>query len=289
MMDTNQALEWIGSAETAPYVRALFAANFPGRSAAFLDKAIAQTEDLFRGRYPGYQASDSAYHDLSHTLAASVATARLMDGHIKSKEPPVLEARDFELAIAGILLHDSGFIKQVGDTEGTGAKYTLTHVDLSAEFAGKFLPALGVTADEIRVVQLAIHCTGVNVNVSKLDFQNERERFIGCALGTGDILGQMADPDYPRRLPALYREYSEAVAFSGLRKGGIASYTDAVDLMRKSRHFYDDYVKRMLNTQWASVHKALTHHFTGGKNLYLEAVEANLKRIDELTALGVSL
>ena len=105
--------------------------------------------------------------------------------------------------------------------------------------------------------------------------------------GAGDI--QMADPDYPRRLPALFREYSEAVAFSGLRNGGIASYTDAVDLMRKSRHFYNDYVKRMLNTQWASVHKALTHHFPGGKNLYLEAVEANLKRIDELPALGVSI
>ncbi len=282
-------LEWIGPAGTAPYVRALFEADFPGRDTAFLNEVFAQTEALFVGRYPGYQASDSAYHDFSHTLAATVATARLLDGHIKSKGAPALTARDFELAIAGILLHDSGFIKQTGDNEGTGAKYTLTHVELSADFAARFLPPLGVSADEVRVVQLAIRCTGLNVNASKLEFQNERERFIGCALGTGDILGQMAEPDYLRRLPGLYREYQEAAAFSGLREGGIASYTSAEDLMRKSRRFYNDYVKRMLDTQWTGVHKALQHHFPAGRNLYIDAIEANLKRIDELASLGASI
>jgi hypothetical protein len=289
MTEADHVLEWIGPDGTWPFVRAVLAAHFPDRSAAFLAEAFAQTETLFTGGYPKYQESDSAYHDLAHTLAATLATARLLDGHIKSKSPPTLGARDFELTIAGILLHDSGLIKQAGDNEGTGAKYTLTHVDRSADFAAMFLPPLGVSVDEIRVVQLAIRCTGVNADVSKLAFHDTRERFIGCALGTGDMLGQMAAPDYPRRLPALYREYAEAAAFSGLRKGGIASYTSPADLMRRSRQFYNDYVKRMLDTQWASVHKALEYHFPEGRNLYLGAIEANLKRIEELVSLEASI
>lgn len=275
---------WIGPRETPGFVRALFLAHFPARPAVFLDGMFAQTEALFAGRYPGWQASDSAYHDLTHTLEATVAVARLLDGQIKGRRSPAPGARQFELAVAGILLHDSGFIKQQGDTPGTGAKYTLTHVARSAEFAGKFLPPLGLSADEVRVVQLAIRCTGVNVDVGQLDFHDERERFIGCALGTGDILGQMAAPDYPQRLPALYREYVEGAAYAGLREGGIADYTSAADLLRKTRPFYEGYVKRMLDTQWSGAHQALEHHFPGGRDLYFDAIEANLNRIDELIA-----
>lgn len=273
-------LDWVAADETPQYLRRLFSAHFPQRSTAALDAFLAQTAALFAGRYPGYQASDSAYHDFNHTLAATVATARLLDGHIKSQQAPTLSARDFELAIAGILLHDSGFIKEVGDTEGTGAKYTLTHVARSAAFAAEFLPPLGLSDDEIRIVQLAIQCTGLNVEVSKLRFRDDRERFIGCALGTGDILGQMADPDYPQRLPALYEEYQEATAFSGEQHGHIAGYKSADDLMRQTRRFYEEYACRMLATQWAGVQDALKHHFTDGKNHYIDAIETNLTRID---------
>jgi hypothetical protein len=196
-----------------------------------------------------------------------------VDGHIKSGKPPTLTARDFELAVAAILLHDCGYIKQIGDNEGTGAKYTLTHVNRSDEFAAKFLPPLGVSADEVRLVQLAINCTGLQVDTSKLEFQDARERFLGCALGTGDMLGQMAGDDYPERLPDLYREFVEA---------GIESYRSASDLMRQTRGFYDGRVQQLLNKEWGRVHEVLPQHFGNGRNLYLEAVDRNLKRIDQL-------
>ena len=282
MSSRQDALDWIPAHRTIPYVSSLHATHFPDRSPAVLDALFDQAAALFAGRYPGYQASDSPYHDLSHTLAATVATARLLDGHIKSQRPPILGTRDFELTVAGILLHDSGFIKEIGDDQGTGAKYTITHVARSAAFAAKFLPPLGASPDEIRLVQLAIHCTGLNVDVSKLNFRDERERFIGCALGTGDILGQMADPHYPQRLPALYIEYREATAFSELREEGIAGYKSADDLMRRTRQFYEGYVRRMLETQWAAVYKALEFHFTNGRNQYIEAIEGNLACIEEI-------
>lgn len=266
--------------ETPHFVQAIFVAHFPKCGVGFLQGLCERIQELFAGKYPDYQACDTAFHDLAHTFHATVATVRLLDGHLKSGRPPKLGPRDFELTVAGILLHDTGFIKRVGDNDGTGAKYTLTHVDRSAEFAASFLPPLGVEPDEVRVVQLAIHCTGVNVDVSRLAFRDERERFIGCALGTGDIIGQMAAPDYPSRLPALYSEYVEAAKYSKLRDGGIASYKSAEDLMSRSRDFYESHVKRMLEAQWNGVHRALTHHFADRKNHYFTAIDHNLGQID---------
>ncbi len=268
--------------ETLEFARTTLTTHFPGRNVDFLAAVFQRVESLFAGDYPGYQGCDTEFHDLAHTREATVALVRILDGHIKGGAKPTLNARDFELGVTAILLHDSGYFKQTGDHEGTGAKYTLTHVTRSAEFAANFLPPLDVSADEVRLVQLAIQCTGVNVDMTKLQFRNERERFLGCALGTGDILGQMAAPDYPERLPALYREYVEAAAFSKIREGGIAGYKSAEDLMRRTRGYYQNYVRRMLDTQWGGLHRVLTHHFADGKNHYFDAIENNLDRIDRM-------
>jgi hypothetical protein len=183
-----------------------------------------------------------------------------------------------------MLLHDSGYLKETGDNQGTGAKFTPIHVDRSAVFAARCLPAFGVTPDEVRMVQNAIHSTGVDVKMTRLAFRNERERFLGCALGTADILGQMAAPDYPERLPALYREFAEAAADPKFGNAGIAGYRSADDLIRWTRRFYNGYVRRMLDEEWGGVHRAYAHHFPNGTNQYFAAIESNLDRIDKILA-----
>ena len=45
----------------------------------------------------------------------------------------------FEFGMLAILMHDTGYLKKRGDNEGTGAKYTLTHVDRSIQFAGELM------------------------------------------------------------------------------------------------------------------------------------------------------
>ena len=269
----RSTLDFRDPQETLRFVCGLFDECFPGSDPEFLTTVFKNVCELFAGRYPGYQACDTSFHDLAHTCQATVATLRILDGQIKSGRPPVVTARDFELAVAAILLHDAGYIKQIGDAEGTGAKYTLTHVKRSADFAAKFLPPFGVTADEIRVVQLAIQCTGVQVDMSRLGFRNEQERFLGCALGTGDILGQMSAADYPEQLPALYREFTEA---------GITAYDSPADLMRRTRKFYTEDVRKLLDGEWKQVHRVLLDHFGNGRNSYLDAIERNLDRIDQL-------
>jgi len=262
------------------FVKNTFTSHFFGKSTIFLDKIFARIQDLFEGRYPGYQRSDTAYHGFTHTCEATVAVVRILDGHIRSGKPPAVSSRDFELIIAAILLHDTGFIKQVGDSEGTGAKYTLTHVERSQEVAANFLPGFGFTVDEITFIQLLIDCTGVKVDVDNLPFYNDQERFLGRVLGTGDILGQMAAPDYPERLSRLYEEFTEAAAYSKDNGSWIVNYRNAKDLMRKTRNFYEVYVKQLLETQWGGVHEALLYHFSDGRNHYLQSIEANLDHIE---------
>jgi hypothetical protein len=192
--------------------------------------------------------------------------------------------RDVELAIAAVMLHDSGYIKEEGDREGTGAKYTLTHIDRSVEYAGRILRALGLNADELRVVSTAIRCTGVNVRMAHLTFRSPTERYIGCVVGTADILSQMSAPDYPERLPALYQEYREAAAHERLRGAGIDNYRDVEDLMRRTRGFYQEQVQRLLTKEWGKVYEEYQYHFGTNVNPYIAAIETNLQRIDEQLA-----
>ena len=254
--------------------------HFPAHGTSFLDAIFDKVEELFTGHYPGYQACDLYFHDLSHTCIATEAVIRLLDGHIKGDKLPALRARDLDLAIAASLLHDSGYIKEIEDKIGTGAKYTLVHPTRSAEFAAKFLPQFGLSPNEIRVVQIAIYGTGVNVDMSKLQIRDDREKYLACVIGTGDILGQMAAFDYPDRLPALFAEYKEAISSAETDISILNVFESPDDLMSKTRWFYEGYVRRMLETQWGSVYRDLEYHFQGGINKYISAIEANVKRIE---------
>lgn len=277
-----KSIQTVSAAECLELIVGVFQAHFPGRDTGFLRTAFREVQRLFEGHYPGYQACDIAYHDFAHTYVASAAVARILDGHLKSGESPSLAPRDFELAIAGILLHDTGYIKKTGDCGGTGAKYTLTHAGRSVEFAQVLLTQLAATPDEVWTVQSAIRYAGLDDD-TEVPAIAARGRFIGCVVGAGDILGQMAAPDYPERLPSLYNEFREAATAAGLAGTGIGSYQSATDLMGQTRAFYQTYVQRMLTTRWGRVHEALRYHFADGRNQYLDAIAQNLDRIDQLT------
>ncbi len=282
-MSENQndtpAIRCYGAEEALSIIQDIFEHHFPDGDMQRLRAVFSDIRRLFAGEFPGYQACDTPFHDLNHTCQAAVATARIVDGHLRAHRDPQLTQHDFERAICGILLHDIGFLKEDGDHEGTGAKHTHNHVQRSAEFAAQFLPRFDFDTDEIRVIQNAIYCTDLDVKTSRIAFHTDQERFIGNALGAGDILGQMAAPDYPDRLPDLYREFSEAgPAIAGPQR----LYQSAADLMQRTRAFYRDCVQQILHEQWNDVHLAMAHHFSDGQDHYAAAIAANLTRIDQL-------
>jgi CBS domain-containing protein len=252
---------------------------FPAADPTPVRRMFRIARDCFEGRYPGYQAVDAQYHDLEHTLQGTLCLARLLHGRQRAGAVPAVTAHLFELGLLAILTHDTGYLKEVGDVEGTGAKYTLTHVTRSAEFARKLMLREGYDAAATEVVGQMIRCTGVNAGLSEIPFASTAERIVGYALGTADLLGQMAARDYVDKLPVLYEEFAEANRFESRTAGIVTSFGTATELMRKTPIFWTTYVCPKLADEFGGLVHFLNDPYPDGRNPYLDAIEANLDRL----------
>jgi hypothetical protein len=205
---------------------------------------------------------------------------RLMRRRHHQPTEPRLTPRMMELGLLAMLTHDTGYLKKRDDTEGTGAKYTLIHVDRSIEFAGELMRARGFAAEEIVAVQNMVRCTGVNVKLEGVQFQSPLERTVGFALGTADLLGQMAAPDYVDKLPTLYAEFAEAARSStdGRMKAG-GFFSSAEDLMHKTPLFWENYVWRKINHDFLGLYRFLNDPYPDGPNEYIDRIQANMARL----------
>lgn len=269
-------------------VKEAWLAMFPDRDPALIHRAFGWAAACFRGMYQDYQAVDAPYHDFEHTLQGTLCLARLLHGRHRTGVEPVLTPKFFELGLLAILLHDTGYLKRRDDTEGTGAKYTVTHVDRSAVFAGTFLAEKGFAPEEVRAVQHMIHCTGLNVVLDAISFQCETERVVGYALGTADLLGQMAAPDYVDKLPALYAEFAEAIRFSRCTNHFVARYSSAADLMKKTPGFWDQAIQIKLARDFGGLYRFLNDPYPNGSNDYLDRIEANMERLRRRMAVSAT-
>ena len=265
-------------------VETIFSSLFPEADSGFIAEAFDWTQRWFTGKYSGYQAIDARYHDLEHTLQGTLCLARIFRGRHFAGVRPILTPMAFELGLFAILMHDTGYLKRVEDTEGTGAKYTATHVRRSAEFARQFLAEKGFNAADTHSVQNMIRCTGVNVDLSAIPFTSDLDRMVGFALGTADLLGQMAAADYVEKLPVLYLEFAEAAKFSGADSPRAISFSTAEDLMRNTPGFWQRYVLTKIEKDFGGLHRFLADPYPDGPNFYLDAIEANISKLRKLTA-----
>jgi hypothetical protein len=264
-------------------VQAAYHAMFPGGDSAFVPTAFVWLNQAFSGTYADFQPIDAHYHDLEHTLQGALCMARLLQGRQRASARPLLTQRMFELGLLAMMFHDTGYLKRKDDREGTGAKYTLTHVARSVSFAEEFLSPKGVPLAEIRSVQNMIRCTGVYVDLDRIPFQSELERIIGYALGTADLLGQMSADDYIDKLPTLYAEFEESARFYEGKMAGLMTFASAADLIRRTPDFWETYVLPKLNKDFWGLHRFLNHPYPEGPNFYFQKIEANLARLRQQT------
>jgi len=277
------AVDFENTSAVAAFVRAKFEAIYPEASDAWLQQLFNDIDALFTGRHPAYAKNDLRYHNLRHTLMAVVCMAVLLEGRHLARDGVPLKARDFELGIAGVLLHDSGYLKLKSDTGGTGAKYTFCHILRSCAFAASFLPELGATDVEVESVLSAINCTGPNSEISRLRFRDPVSRVVGCALATADYLGQLSDPQYPQKLGDLFREFRESDDFTHVPLERRV-FRSENDLICRTPGFWSNFVKPKLESDFQAVYRYLARPFPSGRNEYLAAVDANLATIDRLIA-----
>lgn len=271
----------------AAQVRADYLAMFPGSDRKMVPRIFSWAIDCFTGRDPDYLPIDARYHDLEHTLQGTLCFSTLIRGRSAAGATPLVDKATFELGLLAILLHDTGYLKRRDDTCGTGAKYTPTHVHRSCDFSERMLLNKGYSPSQILSVKNMIRCTGMGANVNSIPFTSDAERVCGYALGTADLLGQMAAADYVDKLPILFDEFVEAGKHSGL--SGAAGFANADDLLKKTPGFWDKYVLPKIEKDFLGLYRHLADGPLapgGGENPYLIRIEANMERIRRMLAVA---
>ncbi|MFC1956418.1 hypothetical protein ACFLWZ_07910 [Chloroflexota bacterium] len=269
-MDVTGSIDTKDPTDTNKEVRRIYGNLFGAVLFNKVDFTLEAIVQLFDGKYPGYQKCDLAYHNLEHTLQVYLATARIFGGLLRGNGAAISK-ESMIIGLISALGHDTGFIKEKGDNKGSGAKYTLIHVDRSKGFMGKYLPKIGFKSSQIECVKNAMSCTGLELDLSMIPFTSEEERLTGYIVGTADFLGQMSDPEYPARLEALFDEYME---------GGVPEYSSAKDLIIRTPAFFEQFVMKRLKNEFHSVYRFGASQL-GGKDLYIEGIRKNIKKIQE--------
>lgn len=242
----------------------------------FLDLCFDNTERIFTGRFPGYQASNTSYHNLDHTMAVALAVVRLMHGVYRQKNK-IFSADLIECGVISALFHDTGLIQKSNDHEGTGAKYTKYHEERSILIVHEFLKSVGRSGKMSNYCAQIIQCTKLTTSPSQLHFDSDDVRLMGYLLGTADIAAQMADRVYLERLPLLLDE---------LKEGGVEGYDSTIDIYHQTVTFFKEVIRKRLYVEFEGAIDSMRFHFSNrwglDQNLYVTAIENNINYIEYL-------
>ncbi len=258
---------------------------FPAEAEAeALHHLVSEVEAMFEGRFAFFQAMDTPYHDFEHTLQATLCWAQLALGYARSGRRPQLTHEFFRIGLVAILLHDIGYLKDETDEHGTGAKFTAVHERRSCELAHVCLSANGWAQEDIFAIQHMISCTGPRAVLETIPFRHRLERILGQMVCTADYLGQLSDPRYVEKIPALYREFEESDAYRGLppERRAVPSLEA---LYARTGDFWRAVVQPRLEGECGGLLHTLASP-EDGRNAYLEAIESNLARVGLLSPPG---
>ena len=257
----------------------VYAARYPGVDAAPLAQAFTDVQALFDGRYPGYLACDTLYHDLRHTLDMTLAMARLMDGHDRlAPESERLGARRATLGAVIALLHDSGYLRRASESAvANGAVFTKVHVSRSADFLLRYLPTIGFAAEAPLAAHL-VHFTGYEMDIDDIRIDDPKDLQIGHMVGTADLIGQMSDRMYLEKCREfLYQEFVlGSIARETLPDGReLVRYASPEDLIYKTPGFYEYVARDRIRRKLGAVDRFAEAHFDGA-NLYQTEIDRNM-------------
>ncbi|MEN6439694.1 MAG: hypothetical protein ABFD97_14060 [Syntrophobacter sp.] len=236
--------------------------------------AFQQILRLFRGEFPGYRECNSLYHDLRHTTDCLLALTRLIHGAWLRGMSVTQD--NLTVGLIAAALHDTGYIQKVDEISGTGAQFTLTHIDRGIAFLEVYAAGFGNPGLDVEAIRNCMRCTGLDAAIDEIPFKEEQHRFLGKALGTADLLGQMSDRTYVERLPLLYREFQE---------GQVPGYKTEFELIKKTPLFWE-FAKKRLATALGGIDAYMVDHFRSrwgmSRNLYRLAIEENIRYLTYL-------
>jgi len=167
--------------------------------------------------------ADSQYHNSEHTFIVSMAGLDILRGKAELGDP--IDAEDWATYVISLLFHDIGYLKKlfpkdsasavVANSTGgifplapgaTDASLTRIHVDRGMAFVEAHFKSSRIV-DVERVLN--------NIENTRFPAPPEVRETPRSRLSwpdmvrAADLIGQLADPNYLRKLPALYEEFLE--------------------------------------------------------------------------------
>ena len=258
--------------------------RYPDLNTALLRQAFRDIEDAFWGRYAGYLACDTPYHDLRHSLATSLLMARMVDGYeaARGSDMPALGVEAGMLAVLLALYHDIGFIRRSDEADINGASLVGVHEQRGVEFMRSYL-AQGPLAAYSERAEL-IHATNFARPLDQLLVDLPSDMVLVCQmLGTADLVSQVAGRYYLERCRHfLYDEFVIAGADRVQTPDGkeVVLYPTAEDLLRKTPGFYESVVKQRIDN-FGAPYQCVAAHF-GGDNPYQRGIDRNIDYLKSL-------
>jgi hypothetical protein len=213
-------------------------ADLPGRVPhADVERDFWTAVHLYRGEVPGFRACNTEYHNLFHALQTFMAMGRLLHGAVWTGER--ISPRAITLGLTAAIFHDSGYLQEESDVDGTGAKYTLAHVARSVALLRRFGERFGYNEEDLATLEALVLSTDLGRNYAGISYPSAEIEQIGKLLDVADLMAQMSDRTYLEKLLFLFHEFREA---------GISSYQSEADLLGKTVDFYELIERRLQPT-----------------------------------------
>lgn len=263
------------SEEVEAQVRDIVGQFAPGYDPTRFGQAFAVLRKGVNGELPGYDSLKTLYHNPAHTHEVVLCTARILHGMALSGLR--VDNDSLDAALIGALMHDIGYLMKTGESEGTGAQFTRTHVARGADFVRDELPLLMDLPDPVRDATIkVVQVTDHRKHPSWVSYDNPQQMLVAYATAAGDLVGQMANGEYLERLLFLYMEFREA----GLREFGSVH-----QLLEKTSQFYE-VTQARIERDLHGVAAAVRRHFAAtqgeDRNFYRESITRNLAYLAEL-------
>ena len=250
-----------------------------GRLIPRLKRLLDDVEELYVGKWPSHEACEVPYHDFAHALDAAVAVARMAAGWNRAHPEKKLSSELFSFAVAAGIFHDAGYIKDKGDHEGHGGKFTTTHVQRGMKMAAAYLKRARWPKRAYDFVPATISLTDYlkEPEIGEL-FSEEEELAVARMIPTADLIAQIADNRYIEKLDGLFAEFKEMYEYQDQRKlaaNGTPVFHSAQEIRDGVIDFYGRFVAPRLE-KFGRMDHYLTVYFGANRNPYHENIAANL-------------
>ena len=195
--------------------------------------------------------SDAPYHDVNHTIMVTLVGQEILRGRHISRGG--ITPHDWLHFMVSLLCHDIGYVRGVchgdgggrfvmntrGDTTelppgATDAALTPYHVNRSKIFVRERFGKATLSHIDTMVIEANIENTRFPV---PQDEEHSNTADYPGLVRSADLIGQLADPNYLRKIPALVAEFSETGTAEKL------GYKNAADLRSAYPTFFWKAVK----------------------------------------------